>query len=179
MSPELIGLIGIIVLLLLIACKMWVGAAMALVSVIGIIILKNTGVAWTAAGTSAFKNLNTYAFTVIPMFTLMGAVVAGGDYFVIADDDGAVFAAHAGAALLNGVGYAQIVVFLACSVHDPDLRIFNVNIVIKFGNNVNKKRRTEFGAAPDFILPRPPFCRGTAELCTRWRQGPQEHRRCG
>lgn len=76
MSPELIGLIGIIVLLLLIACKMWVGAAMALVSVIGIIILKNTGVAWTAAGTSAFKNLNTYAFTVIPMFTLMGMIIS-------------------------------------------------------------------------------------------------------
>jgi len=75
-SPELIGLIGIIVLLLLIACKMWVGAAMALVSVIGIVILKNTGVAWTAAGTSAFKNLNTYAFTVIPMFTLMGMIIS-------------------------------------------------------------------------------------------------------
>jgi len=75
-SAELIGLIGIIVLLLLIACKMWVGAAMALVSIIGIIILKNTGVAWTAAGTSAFKNLNTYAFTVIPMFTLMGMIIS-------------------------------------------------------------------------------------------------------
>ncbi len=76
MSAELIGLIGIIVLLLLIACKMWVGAAMALVSIVGIIILKNTGVAWTAAGTSAFKNLNTYAFTVIPMFTLMGMIIS-------------------------------------------------------------------------------------------------------
>ncbi len=76
MSPEMIGLIGIIVLLVLIALKMWVGAAMALVSIIGIIILKNTGVAWTSAGTSAFKNLNTYAFTVIPMFTLMGMIIS-------------------------------------------------------------------------------------------------------
>ncbi len=76
MSPEMIGLIGIIVLLVLIALKMWVGAAMALVSIVGIIILKNTGVAWTAAGTSAFKNLNTYAFTVIPMFTLMGMIIS-------------------------------------------------------------------------------------------------------
>lgn len=76
MSAELIGIIGIIVLLLLIALKMWVGAAMALVSIVGIIILKNTGVAWTAAGTSAFKNLNTYAFTVIPMFTLMGMIIS-------------------------------------------------------------------------------------------------------
>ncbi|MBR2879125.1 MAG: TRAP transporter large permease subunit, partial [Oscillospiraceae bacterium] len=76
MAPEMIGLIGIIVLLVLIGLKMWVGAAMALVSIIGIIILKNTGVAWMAAGTSAFKNLNSYAFTVIPMFTLMGMVIS-------------------------------------------------------------------------------------------------------
>ena len=76
MSVETIGLIGIIVLLFLIACKMWVGVAMGLVSIVGIIILKNMGVAWTAAGTSAFKNLNTYAFTVIPMFTLMGMVIS-------------------------------------------------------------------------------------------------------
>lgn len=76
MAPEMIGLIGIIVLLVLIALKMWVGAAMAIVSIVGIIILKNTGVAWMAAGTSAFKNLNSYAFTVIPMFTLMGMVIS-------------------------------------------------------------------------------------------------------
>ncbi len=76
MSTEMIGLLGIIVLLALIACKMWVGAAMGLVSIIGIIILKNMDVAWVAAGTSAFKNLNTYAFTVIPMFTLMGMVIS-------------------------------------------------------------------------------------------------------
>lgn len=76
MSPELIGLIGIIALLLLLTTKMWVGAAMTVVSIIGIIVLKNTGVAWMAAGTSAFKNLNSYAFTVVPMFTLMGMIIS-------------------------------------------------------------------------------------------------------
>lgn len=76
MSPELIGLIGIVVLLILLAMKMWVGAAMTLVSIIGIMILKNPTVAWMAAGTSAFKNLNSYSFTVVPMFTLMGMFIS-------------------------------------------------------------------------------------------------------
>ena len=76
MSPELIGLLGIIALLILLAFKMWVGAAMLLVSIIGIIVLKSTTVAMSAAGASAFTNLNTYTFTVIPMFTFMGMIIA-------------------------------------------------------------------------------------------------------
>lgn len=76
MRPELIGLIGLIVLLILLALKMWVGAAMLVVSIVGIIILKGMGVAETVAGNSAFNNLNSYTFTVIPMFTLMGMVIA-------------------------------------------------------------------------------------------------------
>lgn len=76
MSPELIGLLGIILLLVLMALKMWVGAAMAFVSILGIILLKGFGVAFSTAGYSAFSNLNNYTFTVIPMFTLMGMVIA-------------------------------------------------------------------------------------------------------
>ncbi len=76
MSPEMIGLLGIVVLMILLAMKMWVGAAMTLVSIVGIIILKNFDVAWMAAGTSAFKNLNSYSFTVVPMFTLMGMIIS-------------------------------------------------------------------------------------------------------
>jgi len=76
MRPELIGLIGLIVLLILLALKMWVGAAMLIVSTIGIIILKGLGVAESISGSSAFTNLNSYTFTVIPMFTLMGMVIA-------------------------------------------------------------------------------------------------------
>ena len=75
-SPELIGILGIVFLLVLLALKMWVGAAMALVSIVGIIVLKNVDVAMAAASTSAFKNLNSYTFTVVPMFTLMGMVIA-------------------------------------------------------------------------------------------------------
>ncbi|MBR3242416.1 MAG: TRAP transporter large permease [Parasporobacterium sp.] len=76
MSPELIGVLGIVVLLILLALKMWVGAALAIVGFVGIIILKNFTVAMTVLGTAPFNNINSYSFTVIPLFTLMGCVIA-------------------------------------------------------------------------------------------------------
>lgn len=76
MSPEIIGILGLVALLVLLALKMWVGAVMLLVSIVGIIVLKSPTAALTAAGTSAFSNLNTYVFTVVPMFTFMGMVIA-------------------------------------------------------------------------------------------------------
>ena len=79
MSPELIGLLGIIVMLILLACKMWVGAAMSLVSIIGIVILKNMSVSMAISGSSGFTNLNAYTFTVMPMFTFMGMIIAEGN----------------------------------------------------------------------------------------------------
>lgn len=79
MSPELIGLLGIIVMLIMLACKMWVGVAMCLVSIIGISILRNFGVAASLSGSSAFTNLNSYTFTVMPMFTFMGMIIAEGN----------------------------------------------------------------------------------------------------
>ena len=76
MSPELIGLLGIVALLILLATKMWVGVALSLVSIIGIVILKSINVSMAVAGASGFTNLNTYTFTVIPMFTFMGMIIA-------------------------------------------------------------------------------------------------------
>lgn len=76
MSSELIGILGIVVLLLLLALKMWVGAALAIVGFVGIAVIKNFSVAMTILGTAPFNNINSYSFTVIPLFTLMGCVIA-------------------------------------------------------------------------------------------------------
>ena len=46
-----------------------------------------------------------------------GAVVAGGEDLVVADDDGSVFAPQAGGALQHALGDIQIVVFLVNPVH--------------------------------------------------------------
>ena len=76
MSAEMIGILGIVALLVLLALKMWVGAALAVVGFVGILILKNFSVAMTVLGTAPFNNINSYSFTVIPLFTLMGTVIA-------------------------------------------------------------------------------------------------------
>lgn len=76
MSAELVGILGIIALLILLACKMWVGAALTLVGFVGIWIIKNFTVAMGVLSSAPFANLNSYTFTVIPLFTLMGMVIA-------------------------------------------------------------------------------------------------------
>ncbi|MBQ9814099.1 MAG: TRAP transporter large permease [Lachnospiraceae bacterium] len=79
MKPELIGILGIVLLLVLLACRVWVGAAMMIVSLVGIGLLRGAGIAFSLAGTSAFTNINSYTYTTIPMFTLMGMIIAETD----------------------------------------------------------------------------------------------------
>ena len=85
MTPEILGLLGIVVLLLLIALRMWIGVAMGIVGFVGLIILRNMSVALGSIAQVPFTNLNNYALTVIPMFALMGMVIAesriGSDLF--------------------------------------------------------------------------------------------------
>ena len=85
MAPELIGLLGIVVLLVLIAFRMWIGVAMGIVGFLGLLVLRNSSVALGSLSQVPFNNLNNYALTVIPMFALMGMVIAesriGSDLF--------------------------------------------------------------------------------------------------
>ena len=85
MSPEIIGLLGIVILLIFIALRMWIGVAMGVVGFVGLIILRTMNVALGSVAQVPFTNLNNYALTVIPMFALMGMVIAetriGADLF--------------------------------------------------------------------------------------------------
>ena len=76
MSNELIGLIGIIVLFIFLACRLWIGSAMALVGFLGILIMRNGTQALTVLGSQPFGTQNNYTMTVVPMFVMMGLVVS-------------------------------------------------------------------------------------------------------
>ena len=76
MSNELIGLIGIIVLFVLLACRLWIGSAMTLVGFLGILIMRNGTQAVTILASQPFGTQNNYTMTVVPMFVLMGLVVS-------------------------------------------------------------------------------------------------------
>lgn len=76
MPSEIIGIIGIILLIALIACRMWIGVAMGLVGFIGLVLMQDMGYALNIVGSAPYSNLFSYTLTVIPMFTLMGMFIS-------------------------------------------------------------------------------------------------------
>jgi C4-dicarboxylate transporter DctM subunit len=89
MSHETIGLIGIAFLIVLLFLRMWVALAMALVGFFGIAYLESFGQAFLVAGTAPYVFISKYALTTLPMFVLMGNIIAvsgiGTDLFCTAD----------------------------------------------------------------------------------------------
>jgi C4-dicarboxylate transporter DctM subunit len=76
MSPELAGTIGIIVLLLLIFNRIWIGAAMFLVGFLGFGYLAGWHHVLSLTGTLPYTTIADYPLTAIPLFILMGAAVS-------------------------------------------------------------------------------------------------------
>jgi tripartite ATP-independent transporter DctM subunit len=78
-SPTLAGLLGIAALLALLALRMPIGIAMALVGAIGIAILNSPDAALTVLGSYPYSYSAVHALSVIPLFVLMGnfAAVSG------------------------------------------------------------------------------------------------------
>ncbi|HJX13546.1 MAG TPA: TRAP transporter large permease [Dehalococcoidales bacterium] len=85
MSPEMIGFIGIVALVVLIFLRLWIGAVMVLIGFVGYGVLAGWNSAFVVAGTEPYSNIAFYPITVIPLFILMGAVVSNtgvsGDLF--------------------------------------------------------------------------------------------------
>ena len=75
MSPELIGLLGVVVLLILIMLKVPIGFSMLIVGVVGYGIVIGPTAALAKLGTDLFNNAHNYSLSVIPMFTLMGMFI--------------------------------------------------------------------------------------------------------
>ncbi|MCL2366498.1 MAG: TRAP transporter large permease [Oscillospiraceae bacterium] len=76
MAPELIGGLGVVLLIILIALRMWIGVAMGIVGFLGLILLRNLNLALVSAAEVPFAQINNYTLTVVPMFALMGMIIA-------------------------------------------------------------------------------------------------------
>ncbi len=72
MSPELIGTLGIVLLLVLILLEVSVGLSLFLVGFLGVSVLSNWHVGLAQLGSSAFATADNYGLSVIPLFILMG-----------------------------------------------------------------------------------------------------------
>jgi TRAP-type mannitol/chloroaromatic compound transport system permease large subunit len=76
MSPEMVGLVGFVVLLLLLALRVPVAIAMIAVSIVGFAVLINLQAALGRLGQDAFREAASSSLAVIPMFVLMGLLLA-------------------------------------------------------------------------------------------------------
>lgn len=79
MSPEVTGIIGIIFLFLLLAFRMYIGMAMAIVGFLGLWFLIGLDPAMGILGITPLAEGSSYTLSVIPLFVLMGqfAFVSG------------------------------------------------------------------------------------------------------
>ena len=75
-DPLLLGLVGIGALFLLLVMGMPIGFALALVGFGGISVMTDIAVALPTLGRSFISTFTTYAFTVIPLFVLMGELAS-------------------------------------------------------------------------------------------------------
>jgi len=75
-SPELIGGIGVVILVILVFMRIWIGAAMALVGFVGYGIIIGFDYAFIFAGQLPYSTIAFYPITAIPLFVLMGAVIS-------------------------------------------------------------------------------------------------------
>lgn len=72
MSPETVGIISIIVLVLLILFRVPVGFSLLLIGFLGISYLRGFDVGLAQLASSSFATVNNYSMSVIPLFVLMG-----------------------------------------------------------------------------------------------------------
>lgn len=76
MSAELVGLIGVVILVvLLLFFRMWIGLAMALVGFLGILYLLDFKQAYGVISTVPYETVAYYPMTALPLFVLMGVIV--------------------------------------------------------------------------------------------------------
>jgi tripartite ATP-independent transporter DctM subunit len=76
MNPDYIALIGFVCLFVLILLRVPVGMAMGLVGVTGYASIVGASPALKMVGLTSMRTVTDYTFGVIPMFMLMGAIVA-------------------------------------------------------------------------------------------------------
>ena len=75
MSPEIVGLIGLIVLLILLFAGMWIGAAMAMVGFFGYAYIVGIQPAFAMVSQIPFTTMAWYPLTCVPLFIFMGVVI--------------------------------------------------------------------------------------------------------
>src|SRR5512139_4334708 len=78
MCPELAGILGIVLLLILFAFRMQVGLCMLIIGFVGFTYLSSTSASLPMLGMVPYATASVYSLSVIPLFILMGMFLSYG-----------------------------------------------------------------------------------------------------
>ena len=85
MSPEIVGLVGVAILIVLLFLRVWIGIAMGVVGFLGFAIVTNFKYACMIIGSVPYTSIANETVAAVPLFILMGAIVSntgvGGDLY--------------------------------------------------------------------------------------------------
>lgn len=76
MSPEVVGIVGIVALVILLFMRVPVAIAMIGVGIVGFAIMTNWTASLTRLGSDTFFSSSLYSLSVIPLFVFMGLILA-------------------------------------------------------------------------------------------------------
>jgi tripartite ATP-independent transporter DctM subunit len=76
MSPEVVGAIGVVILVVLLFLRVWVGIAMALIGFLGFAYLTSVKNALLILGSVPYSTLANETVAAVPLFILMGVMVS-------------------------------------------------------------------------------------------------------
>ena len=77
MSNVIYGVIAVILLLVMIFYKIWIGAALATIGFIGYAIIYSADKSLIMVASEAFSQIGNYSFATVILFTYMGCIIAG------------------------------------------------------------------------------------------------------
>ncbi len=77
MSNVIYGVIAVILLLVMIFYKIWIGAALAAIGFIGYAIIYSADKSLIMVASEAFSQIGNYSFATVILFTYMGCIIAG------------------------------------------------------------------------------------------------------
>lgn len=77
MSNVIYGVIAVILLLVMIFYKIWIGAALAEIGFIGYAIIYSADKSLIMVASEAFSQIGNYSFATVILFTYMGCIIAG------------------------------------------------------------------------------------------------------
>lgn len=71
------GVVAIVILLVLIFYKMWIGAALAIIGFVGYGLIYGFGKSAIMVASEAYSQIGNYSFATVILFTYMGCIIAG------------------------------------------------------------------------------------------------------